>query len=79
MNINRNTPKSEIRRQLEAETDLRFGCGIDFHATRLSDRGPLLEAAKKKGYRHVDDGMSLAYHFYQYLEKGANADNPEAD
>lgn len=71
MAINRKSSKEDIRRHLEATTDLRFGKGIDFFATRLSDRGALLDAAKKSGYRHPDTGGSMGRYFYEYLERGA--------
>lgn len=70
MKITRSTSKADIRRHLEATTDLRFGQAIDFHTTRLSDRSALAEAAKAKEYKHVDTGGSLARCFYEYLEKG---------
>jgi hypothetical protein len=69
MTITRASSKEEIRKHLEATTDLRFGQGIDFFATRLSDRPALVEAAKAKGYRHADTGGSAGRYFYEYLEK----------
>lgn len=70
MKITRRSSKEDIRKHLEATTDLRFGRGIDFFATRLSDRGPLVDAAKAYGYRHADTGGSMARYFYEYLNKG---------